>query len=440
MISSRPTKVRQWIATWVAILTAAATLLIPGSSVAAAEPGDMVLEWNTNAILTIGNAPAATPAGLGHVPPLAPIELAMVHGAIYDAVNAIDGSRDPYIDGLSAPASASKAAATARAARDVLLGLVASTPAPVVTSIEAMYAASLARIPDAGEAEGIAVGAAAATAMLANRVGDGRTGTHTFATGTDAGEWRVVPPGNTNLFAYVAFVRPFTLKSYNQLVTEGPPALDSELYTAEFNEVKALGAQTGSSRTPEQTSLANFVIGNPFVFMNKGLRDLATARGLSTADQARLFVMTSMASADAFIACWYNKDKYLFWRPQTAIREAAEDGNPATVADPNWFSLFPTPGYPDEPSGYNCTTAATWHAAKAFFGTDRVSFSLTSPGTGAPGAAQTRHYIRFTDVVDDTIDGRIYTGFHFRFADVHGAWIGKKSAQWGAKHFFGPVN
>jgi hypothetical protein len=146
-----------------------------------------------------------------------------------------------------------------------------------------------------------------------------------------------------------------------------------------------------------------------------------------------------MASADALIDCFYNKGHYLFWRPQTAIREAANDGNPATVADPAWLSLFPSPGYPDEPSGYNCFTAGTFHAAKAFFGTDRISFDLTSPGTGT-GTPITRHYTRFTGVVDDTINGRIYTGFHFRSADVHGAWIGKKAAQWGAKQFFGPAD
>jgi hypothetical protein len=135
-----------------------------------------------------------------------------------------------------------------------------------------------------------------------------------------------------------------------------------------------------------------------------------------------------MSSADAFIACFNNKNEYLFWRPQTAIRLAADDGNPATEADPSWSSLFPTPGYPDMPSGYNCFAAAMMHSGKAFFGTDFVSFDLKGPST--------RSYHRFTDYVRDAINGRILIGFHFRSADVAGAWIGKKAAQWVAKHEF----
>ena len=173
--------------------------------------------------------------------------------------------------------------------------------------------------------------------------------------------------------------------------------------------------------------------------MNKGFRDIATVKGLTTAQQARFFAMTSMSSADALIACFNDKYAWNFWRPQTAIINAANDGNPATTADPNWLSLYPTPGYPDQPSGYNCYTAGVMYAAKLFYGTDKVSFTLTSPGA-APLAGSTRAYDRFTDVVDDTIYGRILTGFHFRTADVAGAWIGKKAAQWANKHYFGPLD
>ena len=128
---------------------------------------------------------------------------------------------------------------------------------------------------------------------------------------------------------------------------------------------------------------------NPFGPVNATFRGLSTSHGLSTAEQARLFAMTSMSSADAFISCWYNKDKYHFWRPQTAIQEAATDGNPMTAADPDWLSLFPTPGYPDWPSGYNCFAAAMMHAGKSFFGTDSVAFDITN-------ANATRSYTQFT--------------------------------------------
>jgi hypothetical protein len=194
--------------------------------------------------------------------------------------------------------------------------------------------------------------------------------------------------------------------------------------------------------------MAGFYTANPLFFYNAGLRVIATNEGLSTSEQARLFVMTSMAGADALIDCWANKKVWAAWRPQTAIRDAANDGNPLTEPDPNWTSLFATPGYPDEPSGYNCYTGGFWQSARFFFGTDRFDFSLTSPGVPANPAAgnpigvpgSTRSYSRFTDVVRDTIDGRILNGFHFRTADEHGAWIGKKVAQWIDKKYFGPVD
>ena len=155
-----------------------------------------------------------------------------------------------------------------------------------------------------------------------------------------------------------------------------------------------------------------------------------------------------MASADALIGCWYSKKVWSNWRPQTAIHEAANDGNSATSPDASWTSLFATAPYPDNPSGYNCYTAGLWHSARLYFGTDKYSFSLTSPGVPANPlvgnpvgvAGSTRTYTRFTGVIDDTIEGRIFNGFHFRSTDVQGAWLGKKAAQWLDKHYFGPVD
>ncbi len=416
-----------------------AALLVPAAPAIAAEPGDMVLEWNVNAVNAIGNTAAMTPPGLGQVPPLAPISLAMAQGAVYDAVNAIVRTHQPYLGPSTAPAGASQAAAVATAAHHVLVGLVPAVPVgdpphPVKVSLDALYAVSLGKIPD-GQAEndGVAVGATAAARMLANRANDGRANTsRTFPLGDEPGEWRLVPPGNGNAFSWIGDVRPFALNRPDQLRVPDDPALTSAQYTAEYNEVKALGAQTGSSRSVAQEALANFAVANPFPFVNKAFREIATAKGLSTAQQARLFAMTSFSSADALISCWNNKNVYLSWRPQTAINLGDTDGNPATVGDPNWKSLFPTAPYPDNPSGYNCFAAGMMHAGRAFFKTDFVSFSLT-------GAGLTRTYHRFSDYVRDAIDGRILIGFHFRHADVNGAWIGKKTAQWVAKHEFEPI-
>jgi hypothetical protein len=449
----RSSRARRWLAGLSALVLL--TALIPAASVSAAEPTNMVLVWNENAVAVL-SAPQAppvtipeTPPGLGNPPPLSPLHLAMVHGAIYDAVNAIDRGHQPYLDGLSAPASASKAAAVAQAAHDVLVGLTPVTLPAVKTRIDNMLIASLALI-DAGprKTAGIAIGAQAAAAMLLERSTDGRFDVEPFPTSNAVGKWRLVAPANTNVFGQFATVTPLTMTRPRQWRTGRPPEITSPEYAAEFNEVKALGAQSGSSRTPAQTLLAGFATANPLLFMNKGLREIATAKGLSTTQQALLFVKASMASADALIGCWANKRSTLTWRPQTAIHEALNDGNPLTSPDRDWLSLFATPGYPDMPSGYNCYTSGFWHSVRLHFGTDRMTFSLTSPGVpanalagnpvGVPGS--TRNYTRFTGVIRDTIEGRILNGYHFRTTDVQAAWLGKKVAQYLNSHYFLPVD
>jgi hypothetical protein len=448
MSQSRSPAIRRLLVGLAAAMLVAAGMSIPASALAS-EPTNMVLVWNANAISVISSPPTATPAGLGHAPPLSALEVAMVHGAIYDAVNAIDKGHQPYLNGLTAPSTASKAAAVAQAAHNVLLGLVPATPPAVTTRVDALLADSLGLIdPGQAKTDGITIGAAAAAAMLAARSTDGRSDSEPWPVGDEPGEWVPVPPVSNNVFGQFATVTPLTMKSPGQFRTEGMPDLRSPQYAAEFNEVKALGAQSGSSRTEAQTLMAGFYTANPLVFYNTGLREIATAKGLSTSQEALLFAKTSMASADALIGCFNNKAFYTSWRPQTAIREAANDGNPATSPDANWLSLFATPGYPDIASGYNCYTAGFWYSARLYFGTDKYAFQLTSPGVpsnpavgnpvGVPGS--TRSFTRFTGVINDTINGRILNGYHFRSADVQGAWIGKKAAQWLDKHFFAPVD
>jgi hypothetical protein len=433
-------------ATRTSMRLALVVVLVLASSVAAlptaaASDSDAVLVWNQNAIsaLTLPLPTAVPPPpvpGGGQPPQVANLHLAMVQGAVYDAVNAIDGGYQPYLSGLpSASASASKAAAVATAAHHVLVGL-APVPLPQVVrdNLDAFYATYLAGIADGqAKTDGIAIGAAAAAAMLANRVGDGRYVPYSFTAGSQPGEWRPSASGS-DPFAWVSNVRPFTLNSTSQFRTEGPHALTSPEYAAEFNEVKALGAASGSTRTADQTLLAQFFSANPMPFENRALRDVAAARGLSTAEQARLFAKSSMGAADALISCWDDKDYWSFWRPSTAIHEAADDDNPATEAQADWTPFFANPPYPDHPSGYNCFTGSMMRTAREFFGTDHIAIQLNSPAAAAP-----RNYDRFSDVVRDTIDGRIYMGIHFRTPDVQGAWIGKKVAQWIDKHYFAPM-
>ncbi|HEX5826204.1 MAG TPA: vanadium-dependent haloperoxidase [Candidatus Limnocylindrales bacterium] len=414
-----------------------ATAILPATVTATDDPATAVLDWNANAVAALSNSSTASPVGAGQPPQVASVHVAMVQLAVYDAVNSIAATGVPYLDGLpSAPPSASKPAAVATAAHHVLVGLTPALPQAVLGWLDGAYGSSLAAIPDgAAKAAGVAAGAAAAAAMLDARADDGRYGSFRFSTGTDPGEWRPVLPANVNdPNGWLAEVEPFSITSPGAYLTEGHLDMTSEAYAVEFDEVKTLGARNGSSRSLAQTTLARFVTANPVVMLSGGLRDVADARDLSITEAARLLGMTSMSGSDALIACWAAKEHWSFWRPITAIRLADTDGNPATVAQPDWEPFFDTPPYPEHPSGYNCYTGGVMHAARAFFGTDHVAISLTNPAVG------TREYDRLTRVVDDTIDGRIYTGFHFRTGDVQGAWIGKKVAQWVDRHELLPAD
>ena len=430
---------RRWRAGVVALLLVTAAGLIPVASASATESVDAVLEWNLNAVNALSNGGAADPPGAGYTPPVASIYLAMVQAAVYDAVNAIDGGHQPYLGGLEAPASASKAAAVAKAARDVLYNVTPPLPDNVRASIQAKYQAFIDAIPDsAAKTDGIATGAAAAAILLNDRAGDGRFSSNfSFHPENKIGSWRPeLPSGVSDPFAWVSNVRPFTLLETGQFRTKGPDDLKSHQYAVDYEEVRTMGSATGSNRTTDQTNEALFFAGNPLIMMNQAFREVSTARGLSTVDNARLFGMTALSSSDALIGCWDDKDYWSFWRPITAIREAANDGNKWTQPNPTtWTPLLATPPYPDEPSGYNCFTGAMMNAAKRFFDTDWVAFRLVHPVSGA-----VRNYTSFSSVPRDTIDARIWLGLHFRNADTDGARLGKQTAKWVDTHFFGAVH
>jgi hypothetical protein len=443
--SRQTSRARRWVVALTTLALVAMTGVIPAASVAAAEQPNPVLDWNINTVNAIGNAPTATVPGLGQPPPIAVIHLAMVHGAIYDAVNAIDGGHKPYLSGLPSAPDASMAAAVAAAAHGVLVALPApapGNPAPMRANVELLYQAYVDLIPNSSaKTEGIEIGQAAAAAMNAARADDGRfVGTPLWPIGTLKGEWRPVETAIANVFAWVANVEPFTMNSTGQFRTEGPYDLASPEWAAEFNEVKMLGSNDPSTRTEAQNLLASFVSANLFSAYNKTMREIAVANGLTTPEQAMLFVRTTISAADALIGCWDNKEHWLQWRPQTAIRLADQDGNPDTVADPTWTAQFQNPGYPDNPSGFNCFTAGFFYAARQYFGTDQMSYQVMGAGTAPLPQPVTRSYTRFTGVIKDGIEGRMLIGFHFRSADEQGAWLGKKVAQWVDKHYFGPAD
>jgi hypothetical protein len=441
-----------------AVVVALAAIAIPAP--ASATTPSTVRDWNLYAVQTLANAPnavAPTPKGAGQTPPVANLHLAMAQGAVYDAVNSIDKSHRPYLAGLpAASSSASVDAAVSTAAHDVLVGLLRQFPITTTFTttvrdeirarLDSLYAASLAGIGAGPNKDaGIAAGSAAAKAMLAARSHedvptDGRFGPFRFPLAADPGpgRWRPTPPAFVNdPNAWVARVSPFMLRSPSQFPSDGMPALTSVEYAADFNEVKRMGAASGSGRSNDQTAIALFHSGNPFPIYNTTFRGLAEARNLTPVQEARLFAMSSMTAADALISCWDDKARWLFWRPITGIQLADTDGNPGTAPDTGWSPLIANPPYPDQPSGYNCFTSAMFHTAQDYFGTDKMAFSITS---SASGTAVTRNYTRLSAVWKETIDARVWLGIHWRTADVAGVVIGLKVSHWREKHFFQPVN
>jgi hypothetical protein len=367
---------------------------------------------------------------------------------VYDAVNAIEGSHQSYLLGTSFDSSGSQGAAAATAAHDVLIAI---TPAARHAALDASYTTTLAGIADGtAKVEGIAAGTAAANAMLAFRANDGFMASFTPDIGSDPGDWRPVTPTALDPDGYVGNLKPFLIESPSQFRSDGPNALNSGAYAADFNEVKEIGALNSSTRTDDQTKAAVFWQFAPTALWNPLARTLAAQYELDAADQARLYAMVNLAAADGAISCWNDKYYWNFWRPRAAIREADTDGNPNTVADPAWESLFApatptapplgTPPFPDHPSGHGCLTGAVMHTLADFFGTDKVSFDVVSGRTLNGVTIPARHFDRFSDATKEVIDARVWGGIHFRTADVAGTVIGKKVAHYLKKHYFQPAD
>jgi hypothetical protein len=436
-----------------AIVTlAAAGALTVAALGAAPEPQQPteVLKWNSIAMSTLlGPMPPAA----GGVPPAASIHLGMTQGAVYDAVNAIEPKpHRPYLLTRRFAATASGDAAVATAAYEVLSGIIRGVPQAIafpnrqslLDSLSAAYSESLAQIADSPfKVQGIAAGHAAAEAMIAARVGDGRYGPSPW-TGDPTqtppvGHWSPLLPNGTIALdptPWVGGVQPFLLQSSAQFRTAGPNPLTSAAYAADFNEVKALGGDgviTSTTRTPEQTRIALFWTGAGGPVWNVTARDLIAAHDVDLADSARLLAMMNLAAADAAINCWNDKYHFDFWRPWNAIPRAGEDGNPATAPEPGWRPLRTAP-YPSHPSGHMCLDGAHLGSLRSFFGTDEIAFDATS--SVVAGAS---HFTRFSEPLDEIEDARVWAGLHFRTADEQGRQLGEDVAAYMTDHYFQPV-
>ncbi|MEU1723030.1 phosphatase PAP2 family protein [Nonomuraea sp. NPDC005692] len=423
-----PGRRRPVIARWLAVLVIAAGIPAgPGSSTAYASgsqpPENAVVVWDRNAQTAIWDV-------AGQQPQVQARSFAMVHGAVYDAVNAIAGTPyQPYLTAPRADGGESTEAAVATAAFRVLNKLFPAQQ----TRLTTQYDEYLATIADGGaKRRGVAVGEQAAAAMIAARENDGAFGDQTWPIGTQPGQWRPTPPTNASDGAWVGDLKPFLIPSASMFRTSGPPALTSSRYAKDVNELKRIGAANSTARTQDQTQAAIWWHDRHLAEWEIK-RQLATTRRLNPLQAARMFAMVDLAEADATTACYNEKAAWAFWRPVTAIRLADTDGNPRTAADPDWTPLLVTPPHPDYTSGHTCFTAASMSALAHFFGRDDIPFSGYSSDSGT-----TRSFRGFSHALAEVIEARVWGGIHTRTADVQGAKIGAQVTAYMVRHYFRP--
>jgi PAP2 superfamily len=399
-----------------------------------------VLFWSNEARRAIV-PPSAGPENFGNkFPGEAAVYMGIVHLAIYDAADAIEGGYQPYAFSGEAPADASPDAAIATAAHDTLIGLqpALGLSAAQQAILDGDYAAYMTPIPDgAAKTDGIQLGHHVAAAVIALRTDDGREKSPTVADlnppAAGPGVWQP-DMSRPVLGLRLPGIKPLALQSASQFRPDGPNALTSQEYADDLNQVEQLGRATSVFRTPEQTTQALFWTDHDIRQWNDGMLRLAVAQGLDLVQAARMLAMAHVAGGDAMIACFDAKYHYWFWRPFQAIPHADIDGNPATVADPSWVPLRTTPNFPEYPSAHACHSTAVAEALTAFFGTDQVQFSLDSRVTNT-----TRQYASFHDVVKDVDWARVLVGFHFRNSDLQGSALGRKVGRYVVDHDFQPL-
>jgi hypothetical protein len=403
-------------------VTATAALLITLSSAPCAlAVEDAVLEWNRIALA------ATVTAGQGPVPQVRTMTVVQV--SVHDAVNAISAKHKTYRSHGAAPAGVSTEAAAIGAAHRVLVTLF-----PLQASaLDAARSASIAArgLPDTDP--GIGWGESVAAAILAARAGDGAALAQFVYAAPGAGTPGVWTPNGTavSLLPGWGSVTPWVLESGSQFRPDAPPSLDSGRYARDYNEVQELGSVSSTTRTAGQTEIARFWLASPTLIWNHIARQVIQARGLDLSDTATTLALMYLAASDASIACWDAKYTFNFWRPMNAIRNGEFDGNDATVGDPAWQPLFPTPPHPEYLSGHSTNSSAMATTLALLFGDDPgVSIVALSPTN--PGFA--RQWTTFTQGVDEVIEARIYAGIHYRTSDEVGARVGRQVARFVANH------
>ena len=393
-----------------------------------------VIQWNRT-LLVIVRTPGAQPATVHPTR-----SFAIMHAAIYDAVNAIDRTHTPYLVRLSGvPRFASQDAAVASAAHEVLMALYPKFQA----MLDGQLQQSLAVIPDGTDkVEGIDVGKTVADQILALRSNDGSNAPpipFVFTNPPVPGAYQSTPPNfpKQPQFSHWSQVTPFALERANQFRPGPPPSLTGDVYTDALNEVKSLGIAGSTTATPDQALTGRFWNGAIQNYWNEIAQTAALAHDLTTAQNARLFARLNLSFADGVIAFYDAKYTYNFWRPVTAIREAGIDGNPETIPDPNWLpevgNTTPDPSYP---GAHAVISAAGALVLDSFFGKHHFDFNVTSEVL--PGVE--RVFDNFDAGNEEATLSRIFAGVHFRLDLTTGQGLGRQIADFVVDHLLTPVH
>ena len=387
-------------------------------STAYAAHADVVTDWNQTAIRAteIASSP----------PPLQSRVMAMVHAAIFDAVNGIEHKYSPYAVDVSAASGASADAAAAAAAHGVLERLY--PPQKAIT--DAALAASLTRIPEgSARTDGLRLGQEIAAQVFALRKDDGSAAQQPYTFSTGGGVYQATPPMNANpVLPHWGNVKPFMMANPKQFAFAGPPDPSSPAFAKDFNEVKRLGSRNSTERTTEETAIAIHWAGSEVPPLNAVARSVAAAKGLTPVENARLFALLNMAMADSLIAGFEAKYAFNSWRPVTAIRNAGLAKNGEIDADPAWDPLLVTPPHPEYPSAHCLGAGAAVAVLQHVFGGDRLATSYVYPPLGV-----LLRWDSFSQIEKEIENARVWGGIHFRTAVEHGSQIGRQIAEFAIK-------
>ncbi len=403
-----------------------------GAIDSSAQPVNPVIQWNRT-LLVIVRTPGAQPATVHPTR-----SFAIMHAAIYDAVNAIDRTHRPYLVRLSSvPRDASQEAAAAAAAHEVLVALYPAFKA----TLDAQLQQSLAQIPDGNDrVEGVRIGQTVADSILAARSNDGSNAQPIpYVFGTAPGDYQSTPPNfpPQPQFTHWSRVTPFAVERASQFRPGPPPALTSDTYSDAFNHIKSLGIANSTTATADEALTGRFWNGAIQNYWNEIAQTVSLARSLTTRQNARLFALLNLSFADDVIAFYDAKYTYNFWRPVTAIRTADSGINPETVADPNWLpevgKTAPDPSYP---GAHGVISASAAEVLISFFERDHAEFNVTSEVL--PGVE--RSFTSISAAAEEATLSRIFGGQHFHFDLTTGQRLGRDVADFVLDNFLTPAH